>query len=181
MKILKKVTTGSPIVDATIAAILAGFILLLINFALKIKMNFTLLQVLSITLNTPVWLLITLSILSIVSIRQYIFGPNVKKLLIRRKYRLIFNATDGRNKEIGFGNTGEITTGRNNNEFSWRISWRKLEILGADGKLYSRFSYDKEADKFKLINGPHNRSLPNQVIEPIEGGVVNWAKRNRNF
>jgi len=180
MKIFKKFTTGSPILDATIAGILSIVILGIVNHILKMKINFSLLQMLSIRLNVPLWILFALSLLSIISLKRYLCGPNLKKILARRKYRLIYNATDGRNKEIGFGSNGEITTGRNDNEFSWRISWRKLEILGADGKLYSRFRYDKETDKFYLINGPHNRSLPDQVIEPIIDGVTNWAERKRN-
>lgn len=173
---LKQITTGSPIIDSVVATGLVAAIGLLINHVMKIKINFSLFELLSVDLSVPLWVVILLSGISAITITRYIWGPNLKEMLIRRKYRLIFNAKDGRNKEIGFALNGEISIGRNDNEYSWRICWKRLEIFGADGKLYSRFRYDGETDKFYLINGVHNRSLPNQIIEPIKDTVNNWAQ-----
>lgn len=173
---LKHVTTGSPILDSALAAVLVAGLGFLVNRIVQIKMDYSLWAILSTGLNVPLWVLIILSCISVIAIKRIIVGPNLKEMLTRRRYRLIFNAKDGRNKELGFSANGEITVGRNDNEYSWRILGRKLEILGADGKLYSRFRYDEEIDRFYLINGPHNRSLPDQVIEPINDGVTNWAE-----
>lgn len=179
MKKLKNCTTGSPILDSIIASVLILILAIPINNLLKAGFKFSLLQILFIPVSVPFGVLSIIVTISVISIKRYMGGPNLKKLLVCRRYRLIFNAMNNRNKEIEFGSNGQITKGRNNNEFSWRISWGKLEILANDAKLYSRFRYDKETDKFYLIDGPHNRSLPNQVIEPIIESVFNGAEGNR--
>jgi hypothetical protein len=172
--ILKKVTTGSPIIDGVLIIGLVS----LGSWIIQKMTSFPLWNLLATPINTPFWLLIILLCLSVIFLKRQLSNPDLKSILTTRRYRLIFNPKDGRNKEIGFGNSGKITEGQNDNEYSWHIVWGKLEIIGADGKIYSRFRYDKSRDQFLHTNDSDTRSLKNQVIEPLDAKTVDWSSKN---
>ena len=134
-------------------------------------------EFLTIPIDIHFWVLCVLTIVSVLSIKRYYCSSRLKHLLINRRYLFTYN-DDGRNKEIGFGHDGKICPGGNDNEYSWSVSGGKLKIYAADGKIYSRFTYSKELDKFFLIKDPQNRSLPKQRIEP-NSKVTDWAKQNK--
>ncbi|MCK9572783.1 MAG: hypothetical protein M0R20_00080 [Candidatus Omnitrophica bacterium] len=180
-KLFSKITTGSPIIDGLIIIVITAFL----GFLLRIKFNFKLLEFLLFPFKIPLGFMVVFLSLSLIFIKRLCFNlPYESKLghlLINRKYRLIYNPKDGRSKEIGFGKYGKITEGQNDNEYSWHISSKRLEIFGADGKIYSRFRYDKDRQQFLHTNDSDTRSIQNQVIEPIQAGIIDWAKQKKNF
>lgn len=170
-KILQKFTTGSPILDGVIG----GVILLAFGVLFQRILNLPLVEFLTVPIQIPLWIVAIFLCAFIIFVKRHWFGSKLKSILVNRKYRLIYNTDDGRNKEIGFGSNRKITEGQNDNEYSWRILSGKLEIFGSDGKVYSRFRYDKSRDQFLQVNDPDRRSLKNQLIEPIKGGTRDWA------
>lgn len=172
-KIMGNITTGSPILDGVIV----GILLFLLTYLFQSATSLPSWDIFFVQISMPVWLLVPLVSLSVIFIKRYGFAPNLKHILTNRRYSLIFNANTPQSKEIEFGSSGKITVGQNDNEYSWRIYWGKLEILGADGKLYSRFRYDKEGNRFLHTNDSDCRSLPNQRIEPLKANTIDWAKK----
>lgn len=57
-------------------------------------------------------------------------------------------------KAISFKPEGEIGTGRNQNEHTWKIANGHLEIWKENGDLQNRFLYDEENDRFVSTNEP---------------------------
>lgn len=68
-------------------------------------------------------------------------------------------------KYVRFEKDGSISEGGNNNESGWRQSNEYLEIINSNGDVFSRFRFDREANRFNHTNDPDTLSLPGQVIE----------------
>ncbi|MBT4814643.1 MAG: hypothetical protein HOJ57_29445 [Lentisphaerae bacterium] len=90
----------------------------------------------------------------------------IKIILSGRHFRFVFNPGANKSKIVTFGRDGEIGEGRNSNENRWRIRRGKLEILGHDGGLYSRFVYDPKSGRLSHTNDPDCRSILGQYFEP---------------
>lgn len=91
----------------------------------------------------------------------------LKRLLTpERKFLFVFNTSAEQAKVVTFLSGGLIGEGQNENEHTWRIKRGKLEILAADGRLYSRFTHHQESGQLKHTNDTDCRSLPNQYFEP---------------
>jgi len=90
-----------------------------------------------------------------------------KIILSDRRFRFVFNPDANRSKIVTFRADGEIGEGQNNNENRWRIRRGKLEILGYDGKLYSRFAYDQKTGRLTHTNDPDCRSILGQYFTPL--------------
>lgn len=115
-----------------------------------------------------VWLLRSvLKAIFVYPVKTFCENRRLRKLLLDRCYRLTFNPVSGKRKSIGFAAGGQITDGQNDNEHSWRVRRRKLEIFASDGGIYSRFSYDAERDRFINSNDLETRSIRDQYIEPV--------------
>lgn len=88
-------------------------------------------------------------------------------------------------KLITFLQDGSIGIGANHNESKWRITEGLLEILDPQGKVYSRFFYNEDEDKFEHTNDPDTQSLRNQVIYksiPEEAAVTQlWDLRSQGI
>ena len=70
-----------------------------------------------------------------------------------------------RSKTIVFLDDGQIAApGRNQNEDTWRIRCGCLEFLTDDGKVYSRFRFDKTTGRLACTNDPDLSSLFNQYL-----------------
>ena len=90
------------------------------------------------------------------------------KILVRggRRFRFFYDPVAKASKVITFQPGGTIGDG-NQNEHSWRVRRGKLEILGADGKLYSRFQYDQQSGHLRHTNDTDCRSNQGQYIQPL--------------
>lgn len=91
----------------------------------------------------------------------------LQAMLTTRRYRLVFNPGNGRNKEITFMSDGQIGLGRNNNEYLWRVVDGHLEILAVDSTVYSRFRYNRTKDRLEHTNDHDTKSIRDQYIDPI--------------
>jgi hypothetical protein len=93
---------------------------------------------------------------------------NIIDVLVGSRWSLVFNPNPpGRRKEITFLENGKIGEGNNHNEDSWRVRSGFLEILNEQGKVFSRFSYDRGAGVFHHTNDEDTLSLRSQRIEPL--------------
>jgi len=90
----------------------------------------------------------------------------LKIILSGRHFRFVFNPGANKSKIVTFGRDGQIGEGRNSNENCWRVRRGKLEILGHDGRLYSRFAYDVKSGRLTHTNDPDCRSILGQYFEP---------------
>jgi hypothetical protein len=82
-------------------------------------------------------------------------------------WTLIFNPQlAGASKKITFEGDGKIGSGRNNNENTWRVANGLLEILNDKGQIFSRFSYDTDANEFLHTNDEDTLSIRSQKIVP---------------
>lgn len=97
---------------------------------------------------------------------------NIFEILSNQKWRLIFDPKRSArgHKTITFNADGNIEEGKNDNETSWRVRGEFLEILNSEGKVFSRFKYDKQKQKFFHTNDDDTRSLRSQRIEPLGEG-----------
>jgi len=73
----------------------------------------------------------------------------------------------GRGKKLTFLDNEEIGEGKNDNESKWRVRRGLLELLNSEGKVFSRFLYDKEKQIFVHTNDEDTLSLRSQRIEPV--------------
>ena len=92
---------------------------------------------------------------------------DIRNLLTSCPFRLFFNpAVPGlsKSKTIAFSETGEITEGRNKNEYSWSIKNGMLEIKNVKGQLHSRFYYSPQEEKFFHTNDPDTLAIKDQYI-----------------
>ena len=92
---------------------------------------------------------------------------SLKTLLNKdRDFVFTFNPTTKASKVVTFLANGEIGKGRNINEHTWKITKGGLDIFSQNGKLYSRFIYDKASGMLKHTNDANTRSIPGQYIQP---------------
>jgi hypothetical protein len=91
----------------------------------------------------------------------------LRDLLANGKFKFVFNPAAGRSKELTFLANGNIGEGRNNNEYQWRIADGRLEILSADGAVYSRFVLLDDNLSLHHTNDPDTRSLRGQYIKLV--------------
>jgi hypothetical protein len=85
----------------------------------------------------------------------------------RVEFILVYNPHSGASKTVVFLDDGQIgAAGRNNNEDTWRIRKGCLEFLTDDGKVYSRFRFDKTTGRLACTNDPDLGSLFNQYLFP---------------
>lgn len=106
--------------------------------------------------------------------RWLVAGRALKQILLTgRSFVFVFNPSNGQSKEVTFLPNGEIGSGRNSNEFSWRIRRGKLEILAFDGKIYSRFVQDKTSGRIVHTNDADTRSIHGQFFIPRS---TPWSK-----
>jgi hypothetical protein len=83
------------------------------------------------------------------------------------EFILVYNPHSGASKTVVFLDDGQIgAAGRNNNEDTWRIRKGCLEFLTDDGKVYSRFRFDKTTGRLACTNDPDLGSLFNQYLFP---------------
>lgn len=90
----------------------------------------------------------------------------ISEILISRPFRLFFNPKTKRSKIIKFGKDGLIYEGNNNNEHAWKIKDNKLELYNLEGKVFSRFIYDRQNNIFHHTNDEDTLSLRDQYIVP---------------
>jgi len=91
----------------------------------------------------------------------------LRNLVRRREFILVYNPHSGASKTIVFLDGGEIAApGRNQNEDTWRIRKACLEFLTDDGKVYSRFRFDKTRGQLACTNDADILSLFNQFLFP---------------
>jgi len=88
-------------------------------------------------------------------------------LLRSKTWILNYNpAVKGKEKQIEFKDNDEFGIGKNNNECKWRVRDGLLEILNNEGRVFSRFSYDKGQQQFIHTNDPDTLSIKSQTIRP---------------
>jgi hypothetical protein len=92
----------------------------------------------------------------------------LEDIILLRPFRLTFNPVTRRSKKMVFRQGGLIVEGNNKNEHSWRVVDNKLELLNLDGKVFSRFYYDKKDNIFKHTNEEDTLSIRGQYIVPEE-------------
>jgi hypothetical protein len=85
------------------------------------------------------------------------------ELLISRKWILVHGPPDGK-KAITFLRNGKVHEGQNQNEHSWNKKDGKLELVQEDGRVHSRFTFDKKTARFNHTNEPDTLSNRNQFI-----------------
>ncbi|MFN3700800.1 MAG: hypothetical protein ACK4VI_04665 [Alphaproteobacteria bacterium] len=120
-----------------------------------------------------VWLIIFLPAThQITNIFDKIFVNREKiilNMLVNNDWVLHFNPSQKTaKKKISFLNNGDIGEGRNANEFNWRVNKGFLEILNLEGKVFSRFSYDANKDRFDHTNDDDTISIRYQQITRSE-------------
>jgi len=91
---------------------------------------------------------------------------SISEILVSRPFRLFFNPVTKRSKIIKFGNDGLIIEGNNRNEHAWKVKDNKLEIYSLEGKIFSRFNYDRNKKMFNHTNDEDTLSLQDQYIVP---------------
>ena len=91
--------------------------------------------------------------------------------LVSNVWKLIYNPstymrTKGEQgwKKMRFAESGDILEGKNVNEHSWQISLEFLELLSSDGRVFSRFYFNQESERFVHTNDTDTRSLPDQYL-----------------
>ncbi|MEK7324795.1 MAG: hypothetical protein AAB217_06010, partial [Chloroflexota bacterium] len=85
------------------------------------------------------------------------------ELLISHRWVLVHNPPD-QSKPITFLPDGTVGEGQNQNEHTWRVRSGRLELLQGDGRVHSRFDFDKKATRFIHTNDPDTLSNRNQFI-----------------
>lgn len=90
---------------------------------------------------------------------------DLEAILLGQPFRLYFNPPK-LSKRMIFSSGGIISEGNNKNEHKWRIVRDKLELVQLDGKVHSRFYYDKSDGTFKHTNDADTLSIRNQFITP---------------
>jgi predicted nucleotide-binding protein len=90
---------------------------------------------------------------------------DIESILLRQSFRLFFNPPKF-SKRVIFSPKGIISEGNNKNEHMWRVVGDKLELVQLDGKVHSRFYYDKSDGIFKHTNDTDTLSIRGQFIAP---------------
>ncbi len=89
---------------------------------------------------------------------------SLSNALTSRRWTLVFNPASNKSKSITFLPDGTVGEGRNQNEYYWRLSGEKLELVQADGRVHSRFTFDPVASQWNHTNDPDTRSIRGQYI-----------------
>lgn len=92
----------------------------------------------------------------------------LESFLKERRFRLFYNPVLGPNKSkvIVFGKSGEISTGKNANENTWRVLNGQLELLQSDGFVHSRFDFHPQNRILLHTNDEDTKSIKGQYILP---------------
>ncbi|MDI1343275.1 MAG: hypothetical protein PSV22_04125 [Pseudolabrys sp.] len=85
--------------------------------------------------------------------------------LMNNRYKFVFNPENGRSKSLTFKANGEIADGRNGNEYKWRVTGGRLEILNDRNEVYSRFFILPDG-RLHHTNDPDTQSIKGQYLEP---------------
>jgi len=94
-------------------------------------------------------------------------GRALRQLLLNgRRFVFVFNPTHGQEKIVTFLPSGEIGEGSNSNESTWKIHRGALEIFTHDGKVYSRFTHDKQNGRLAHTNDTDTGSIHGQYMIP---------------
>lgn len=93
-------------------------------------------------------------------------AKTIQGILVFQPFRLFFNPRTKRSKRMVFKPQGLIVEGNNKNEHSWRVSNGKLELIQLDGRVHSRFTYNKERGIFEHTNDPDTLSIWDQFMVP---------------
>ena len=96
------------------------------------------------------------------------------------KWELVFNPRaydlkDGKagGKIMTFHPSGEIKEGQNMTENSWRLSSGFLELINNADKVFSRFEYRPEEEKFVHTNDDDTLSIRDQYM--LMKGAHEWT------
>lgn len=90
----------------------------------------------------------------------------LEQTLLSSPWLLVFNPKTKRSKRIVFAPDGLIVEGNNRNEHKWRIVNGKLELVQLDGRVHSRFVYDKSKNLFRHTDDPDTLAIRGQRIIP---------------
>ncbi|HWA13643.1 MAG TPA: hypothetical protein VHA15_11160 [Burkholderiales bacterium] len=100
------------------------------------------------------------------------------ELLTTYRWVLVFNPPH-RLKPITFMPDGTVGEGRNNNEYMWRVSGDKLELVQADGRVHSRFAFNQRTTSFLHTNDADTLSIRGQYIIPASSAANNRLQLTR--
>ena len=97
-------------------------------------------------------------------------------VLTRRAWVLVYNPTafhdsdrSSGHKMMKFSENGEITTGKNLNESSWRTRSGFLEFLNHENSVYNRFSFDRKERRFESTNDDDTLAIRGQYMFEKKG------------
>lgn len=100
----------------------------------------------------------------------------VRSVLVCGRWSLCFrpdqpSRNDGGKKEIGFQDNGEIGIGRNQNEWTWVLKGRMLQIRRRSGQLHNVFRWNVDTGRFESTNQDsfalNEHQIHDQYIEPM--------------
>jgi hypothetical protein len=92
------------------------------------------------------------------------FQPSdISDVLTTNRWKLVFRPPD-LFKLISFLPNGIINEGQNKNEHTWRLENEKLELIQEDGRVHSRFKFDKKSFEFIHTNDSDTLSIRDQII-----------------
>lgn len=101
-------------------------------------------------------------------------AAELRLLLVENKWELYYTSGNpNAHKTVTFepaahGFSGMVGQGRNQNECSWRIRGKYLEIYNDAAELYSRFKYDQKTDRLTHTNDPDTKSNKGQYFIRIK-------------
>ena len=91
----------------------------------------------------------------------------LKSYMETNVFRFTFNAQTGRGKILAFGENGEITRGKNQNEHTWTVENGRLVIYNDKNQVFNRFEIDRETNRLKSTGDKDILALPGQFMEPM--------------
>jgi hypothetical protein len=65
-----------------------------------------------------------------------------------------------------FGKDGVIVEGNNQNEASWRVQAKHLELLNERGEVHGRFKFEMQPLKFIHTDEPDTKAFKGQYMIP---------------
>lgn len=101
--------------------------------------------------------------------KKAVSDQEIRAILQQGTFRLYFNPQNknkNQTKIIRFASDGKITEGNNNNEYSWKVSDGKLELVQSDGQVHSRFNYVPDSNIFTHTGDADTKSIRGQYILP---------------
>jgi len=84
-------------------------------------------------------------------------------MLVSSEWVLYFNPPS-RFKPIRFLPDNTVGIGQNDNEHFWRLIEDKLELLKSDGRVHSRFTFNRAKCRWEHTNDPDTLSIKGQYI-----------------